>query len=207
MVRADRRRRSAAGTSTRSRQPSASRCSPSATSLLCGYAISQLRFPGRRPLWWLILASFMVPTQALIINHFVLMASMGLLNTWAGIILPQLIHPVVIIVYKQFFDQVPRDFREAAVMDNASEWRSCSRVYMPMNWGVTTALVHRHLHLGLERLPLAVPRGDQDRDDDDHRRHHAGERRLRRLLRPASCRPRCLPACRSRSPTCCSSAA
>jgi multiple sugar transport system permease protein len=110
------------------------------TSIFCGYAISQLRFPLRRPLWWLILASFMVPTQVLIINHFVLMANMGLLNTWAGIILPQLIHPVVIIVYKQFFDQVPKDFREAAVMDNASEFGILFKVYMPMNWGVTAAL-------------------------------------------------------------------
>ena len=110
------------------------------SSLLCGYAISQLRFPGRRLLWWFILASFMVPTQVLIINHFELIARMGLLNTWAGIILPQLIHPVVIIVYKQFFDGVPRDFREAAIMDNASEWRILTRIYAPMNWGVTTAL-------------------------------------------------------------------
>lgn len=110
------------------------------TSMLAGYAISQLRFPGRQPLYWLILASFMVPTQTLIINHFVLIANMSLLNTWAGIILPQLISPVVIIVYKQFFDQVPRDFREAAVMDNASEFGVLFKIYMPMNWGVTTAL-------------------------------------------------------------------
>jgi len=110
------------------------------TSMFAGYAISQLRFPLRQPLYWLILASFMVPTQVLIINHFVLMADMRLLNTWAGIILPQLIHPVVIIVYKQFFDQVPKDFREAAKMDNASEFAILFKVYMPMNWGVTTAL-------------------------------------------------------------------
>ncbi len=110
------------------------------TSMFTGYAISQLQFPFRRSLYWLILASFMIPTQTLIINHFVLMADMGLLNTWAGIILPQLIHPVVIIVYKQFFDQVPFDFREAAVMDNASELAILFRIYMPMNWGVTTAL-------------------------------------------------------------------
>lgn len=109
-------------------------------SMLCGYAISQLNFPLRRPLWWLILASFMVPTQTLIVNHFELVAGLGLLNTWAGIVLPQLIHPVIIIVYKQFFDNVPKDYREAAVMDNASEWRILTRVYMPMNWGVTTAL-------------------------------------------------------------------
>jgi ABC-type glycerol-3-phosphate transport system permease component len=99
------------------------------TSMLCGYAISQLRFPGRAALWFLILASFMVPTQALIINHFVLVAQLGLINTWAGIMLPQLIHPVIIIVYKQFFDQVPRDFREAAVMDNASEFAILFKVY------------------------------------------------------------------------------
>lgn len=110
------------------------------TSMMAGYAISQLRFPLRQPLYWLILASFMVPTQTLIINHFVLMADMGLLNTWAGIILPQLISPVVIIVYKQFFDQVPKDFREAAVMDNASELAVFFKIYVPMNWGVTTAL-------------------------------------------------------------------
>ncbi|AJY47979.1 carbohydrate ABC transporter permease [Martelella endophytica] len=111
-----------------------------ASSMFCGYAISQLDFPLRRPLWWMILASFMVPMQVLIINHFQLMAGFGLINTWAGIILPQLIQPVVVIVYKQFFDNVPKDFREAAVMDNASEWRILTRIYMPMNWGVTTAL-------------------------------------------------------------------
>ncbi len=110
------------------------------TSMLCGYAISQLKFPGRQILWGLILASFMVPTQTLIINYFELMASFSLLNTLPGIILPQLINPVVIIVYKQFFDSVPKDFREAAVMDNATEWRIFYKVFMPMNWGITAAL-------------------------------------------------------------------
>jgi multiple sugar transport system permease protein len=110
------------------------------SSMLCGYALSQLHFRGRRVLWWLILASFMVPIQALIINHFVLVSQLGLLNTWAGIMLPQLIHPVIVIVYKQFFDQVPKDFREAAVMDNAGELAILFKVYLPMNWGVTTAL-------------------------------------------------------------------
>ena len=65
----------------------------------------------------------------------------------------------------------------------------------------------RLLHLDLERLPLAVPVGDPDRDDDDHRRHHPGAGRLRRLLRPPARRPPSSPACRSRSPTCSSSAA
>jgi multiple sugar transport system permease protein len=106
----------------------------------CGYAISQLRFPGRTLLWSMILASFIVPVPALIVNHFIIIAGVGLLNTYPGIVLPQLITPVTIIVYKQFFDSLPRDFREAAVMDGANEFQLLFRIFLPMNWGVTTAL-------------------------------------------------------------------
>lgn len=106
----------------------------------CGYAISQVRFPGRILLWWLILASFMIPIPALIVNHFIIIAGVHLLNTYPGIILPQLIAPVTVIIYKQFFDSLPRDFREAAVMDGANEFQLLFRIFLPMNWGVTTAL-------------------------------------------------------------------
>ena len=106
----------------------------------CAYALSQLNFPGRRVIYVLILACFMVPMQALIVNHFVLMAQFKLLNTWAGIILPQLIVPVITIVYKQFFDSVPKEFREAAQMDSAGHFKILFRIYLPMNWGVTAAL-------------------------------------------------------------------
>lgn len=108
---------------------------------LAGYAISQLRFPGRRILWWVILASFMIPIPALIVNHFVLMSQFKLINTWAGVILPQLVYgPVTVIIYKQFFDSVPKELREAAKLDNANEFQMFFRLYLPMNWGITTAL-------------------------------------------------------------------
>ena len=106
----------------------------------CGYAISQLRFPGRTALWWTILASFMVPVQGLIVNHYVIMANVDLLNSYPGIILPMLISPVTVIVYKQFFDGLPREYREAALMDGATEFQLLFRVFIPMNWGVTAAL-------------------------------------------------------------------
>ena len=106
----------------------------------CAYAISQLKFPGRGLLYGLVLASFMVPLTSLVITHFILMNDFGLINTWAGIVLPQLITPVIIIVYKQFFDGIPKEYREAAVIDGANEFRLFTAVYMPMTWGVTTAL-------------------------------------------------------------------
>jgi multiple sugar transport system permease protein len=105
-----------------------------------GYAISQLEFPGRRFFWWMILASFMVPIPALIVTHFVLMSQFHWINTLQGVIAPQLIAPVTVIIYKQFFDSVPKDFREAAAIDGANEFQLLFRIYLPMNWGITTAL-------------------------------------------------------------------
>ncbi len=105
-----------------------------------GYAISQLNFPGRLFFWWMILASFMVPIPALIVTHFIVLSQLGLINTLAGVVGPQLIAPVTVIIYKQFFDLVPKDFREAAVIDGASDFQLLFRIYLPMNWGVTTAL-------------------------------------------------------------------
>lgn len=111
-----------------------------AMSSACGYALSQLRFPGRTVLWYVILASFMVPTQTLIVTHFILMSDFGFINKWAGVVLPQLIVPVAIIIYKQFFDQIPKEFREAALIDGASEYQLFFKIFLPMNWGITTAL-------------------------------------------------------------------
>ena len=106
-----------------------------------GYAISQLSFPGRRFFWWMILASFMVPIQhGLVVNHFILMNQFHLINTLPGVVLPQLVAPVTVMIYKQFFDSVPKDFREAAVVDGANEFQLLFRIYLPMNWGITTAL-------------------------------------------------------------------
>jgi multiple sugar transport system permease protein len=105
-----------------------------------GYAISQLDFPGRRLCWWMILASFMVPITGLIVTHFIVVTQLGMINTLAGVVGPQLIAPVTIIIYKQFFDSVPKDFREAAVIDGANEFQLLFRIYLPMNWGITTAL-------------------------------------------------------------------
>jgi len=82
----------------------------------------------------------LVKFPSLTINHFVLMSQFHSINTLPGVIAPQLIQPVTVIIYKQFFDSVPKDFREAAMMDGASELQLLFRIYLPMNWGITTAL-------------------------------------------------------------------
>ena len=109
-------------------------------SMLCAYALSQIRFPDRRLLYGIVLASFMAPAQTLVVTQFILMKNLNLINTWAGIILPQLITPIVIIVYKQFFDSVPKEMREAVVLDGGGEYTILFKVYLPLNWGITTAM-------------------------------------------------------------------
>lgn len=109
-------------------------------SMPCGYALSQLNFPGKNILLYAVLASIMVPGTALVIALFVLIADMNLINTWSGIILPQILSPVCVIVYKQFFDQVPKELREASLIDGASEFQILFNIYIPLNWGITTAL-------------------------------------------------------------------
>ena len=108
--------------------------------MLCAYALSQLSFPGKNLLYWTLLAGFMIPGQALTVPQFVLMNDLGAVNTYAGIILPQLIAPVAIIIYKRFFDAVPGELHDAAVIDGASEGRILFSVYLPINLGITWAL-------------------------------------------------------------------
>jgi multiple sugar transport system permease protein len=108
--------------------------------LLCAYALSQLEFPGKPWLYWIILAGFMIPFQASIVPLFMLMNKLGFVNSYAGVILPQLAAPLVVVVYKQFFDQVPRELGDAARIDGASEFRVLFGVYLPVNWNITWAL-------------------------------------------------------------------
>jgi multiple sugar transport system permease protein len=115
--------------------------------MMCAYAVSQLEFPGKNFLYWLLLAGFMIPGQALIVPLYQLVASqlksvfplIGS-NTYLGIILPQVISVVVIVVYKQFFDSVPRELRDAASIDGAGTFRTLFSIYLPINWGITWAL-------------------------------------------------------------------
>jgi multiple sugar transport system permease protein len=108
--------------------------------MMCAYAVSKLSFPGKNLLFWMLLAGFMIPSQALAVPLFILMNDLGSVNSYQGIILPQIVAPIVIIVYKQFFDAVPYELHDAAVIDGANETRILFSVYLPINWGITWAL-------------------------------------------------------------------
>jgi multiple sugar transport system permease protein len=109
-------------------------------SLMCAYALSRLEFAGKRLIYWSLLIGFMLPFSAMAIPLFMLMNKLNLVNSYLGVIFPQIATPLAVIVFKQFFDEVPRDYRDAALIDGASELRILFGIYIPMNWSITWAM-------------------------------------------------------------------
>ncbi len=96
------------------------------------FAFSRVPFSGRNTLFWIILAGIMVPGQILIVPLFAMMQSLNMVDTYWGIILPQLASPIAVFIFKQFFDGIPYELEEAAVMDGASLWRVYWQIWMPL---------------------------------------------------------------------------
>jgi multiple sugar transport system permease protein len=111
-----------------------------AMSLMAAYAFSQLRFRGRTILFGMAMLAFLLPFEALLVPLFRTMNQLGLINSYAGIVLPQVVSPVVIYVFKGFFDEIPADFREAAVMDGAGPLRVLWSVYLPISGNIVWAM-------------------------------------------------------------------
>jgi multiple sugar transport system permease protein len=111
-----------------------------ALSLMAAYAFSQLRFRGRSVLFGITMLAFLLPFEALLVPLFRTMNQLGMINSYAGLVLPQVVSPVVIYVFKQFFDQIPADFREAAVMDGANPLRVLWSVYLPLSGNIVWAM-------------------------------------------------------------------
>lgn len=104
------------------------------------YAFSQLWFPGKTALFWLVMAGIMVPFESLLVPLFMLMNWLEVVNTYGGIVLPQLVAPVVLFVLKRFFDQVPRELREAALIDGAGDLRILTHIFVPTSKNVMWVL-------------------------------------------------------------------
>ncbi len=109
-------------------------------SLMCAYALSRLEFKGKGLINVWLLLGFMIPFGAMVIPLFMLMNQLHLVNSYAGIILPQIATPLSIIVFKRFFDQVPNDFGDAARIDGANHFTILFNIYIPLNLSVIWAM-------------------------------------------------------------------
>ena len=94
-----------------------------AISALAAYALSRLDFAGRGWLYFVIIASIIIPPQVLIIPLFYEMLAFNMVDTYWGLILPQVVHPIMVFILKKFFDQIPVELEDAARVDGANRLR------------------------------------------------------------------------------------
>jgi N,N'-diacetylchitobiose transport system permease protein len=97
-------------------------------------ALSRFRFRGRRTIMIVILAVQMLPTTALLIPLFLIFNSLGLLGTYAGLVLAYIatVLPFSIWVMRGFFVAIPTEIEEAAQLDGANTWQVLTRILFPL---------------------------------------------------------------------------
>ena len=105
---------------------------------LAAYALAVLRFRGRGVVFAFVVIGFMVPFEAIAIPLSQLFTDWGLANTLIGLVLPGIGNGLAIFNLRQFFLGVPSSFREAAMIDGASEPRILASVYLPVSGAALT---------------------------------------------------------------------
>lgn len=99
---------------------------------MAGYAFAKMHFPGKEPLFVVVLMTLMVPFAATLIPLFIIVRDLKLTNTYAGLILPALASPIGIFMMRQFIESLPGDLENAARLDGCSEFQIFRRVILPL---------------------------------------------------------------------------
>jgi len=99
---------------------------------MAGYGFAKFEFKGREKIFYVVLATMMIPGQVTMIPVYLLLNEMGLTNTMTGIILPGLIAAFSIFLFRQFMTAIPTDLIEVARLDGAGEFYIFFRLILPI---------------------------------------------------------------------------
>lgn len=97
---------------------------------LAAYAFAKKPFPGSEALFWVYIATMMVPGQVTLIPLFIMMKNLGLLNTYVSLFLP-VINAFGVFLIRQFMESIPNEMIEAARIDGANEMQIFGRIVLP----------------------------------------------------------------------------
>jgi multiple sugar transport system permease protein len=101
-------------------------------SAMAGYALTHMKFPFRRALLGVILASYMLPVAATYLPGYIILSNLGLLDSYAGLIFSNSVSVFSIFLARQAFQQLPRELAEAAKIDGAPHWRILWTILVPL---------------------------------------------------------------------------
>jgi multiple sugar transport system permease protein len=103
------------------------------TATFAAYAFARLRFPGRDRLFICFLATLMVPGQVLLIPQFMIIRTLGWLNTYQALIVPGLASAYAVFLLRQFFLGLPTELEDAARIDGCSPLRILWQIVVPLS--------------------------------------------------------------------------
>ena len=107
-------------------------CGKIAISVLSAFAVVYFRFPGRTFCFWLIFLTLMLPVEVRILPTFQVVASLGLLDSYAGLTIPLMASATATFLFRQFFLSVPEELAEAARIDGAGPMRFFWSILLPL---------------------------------------------------------------------------
>ncbi|QQA41457.1 carbohydrate ABC transporter permease [Pelagovum pacificum] len=112
-------------------------------SLMAGYALARRVFIGRKLIYMLIVLTYAIPFHAILIPLYRMVDSMGLLNTYLGLILPNIAIgiPFSVMILYAFFREFPKELEEAARLDGCSPWRILFSVVLPLSLPAVLSVV------------------------------------------------------------------
>ena len=102
-------------------------------SLLSAFAIVYFRFPFKMFFFWMIFLTLMLPVEVRIVPTFEVIAGLGMLNSYTGLILPLIASATATFLFRQFFLTVPDELAEAARVDGARPMRFFWDILLPMS--------------------------------------------------------------------------
>lgn len=102
---------------------------------LASFSFSHYRFAGKEVVFSIIIASFVIPAQVLLIPLFFILRNMGILNTYLAVILPYIgfLIPIATLILRSFFEQIPSEIKESAKIDGASDFRIFLQIVLPIS--------------------------------------------------------------------------
>ncbi len=103
------------------------------TSALAGYALARLQFKGKQALLLVILTTLVIPFQILVIPIFLVLKWGHLINTYGALILPTAVNGFGIFLMRQYFQTIPIELEEAAMLDGANRFQILWRIMLPLS--------------------------------------------------------------------------
>lgn len=130
---------------------------------MAAFTFSRMQWRGRNTVFLLYLATMMIPGSVLIIPQFILVRSLGWINTYAALIFPSLFSAFAVFLLRQSFMALPRDYEEAAFVDGANWFTIFWKITLPLS-GPALATLGVFSFMGLWNSylwPLFVARRDE----------------------------------------------